>query len=162
MSIRRRAVALGAVSLGLVALAGCEKPTPLATVTVGSHSASTEATRQCRDSKGISQSQASACLTATPKKTITVHAGDKIRIGVDTNIAHKGWFALAGQSQLTGNTLLKDKTYWSADSSSVFSQQDQTTGATTTKQSVVLAVVEMTGNQKILGVWTFKLKNGDA
>ena len=40
---RRIGVALGAVSAGLLVLSACDKPTPLATVTVGDNSVHTEA-----------------------------------------------------------------------------------------------------------------------
>jgi len=42
MSIRRAATTIGAIGLGLVALTACDKPTPMATVTVGTKSVTAE------------------------------------------------------------------------------------------------------------------------
>jgi hypothetical protein len=153
MSIRRRAAALGAVSLGLVALAACDKPTPLATVTVGQKTVTTEATKNCYpdNNKTLSSAAFTACLNAAPEKSITVHAGDKVRIGVDPKISDKGWVVAAGVSQKTD--LLKNETYWSLDGDSLF--VDSQTGASA--KSVVLNIVESDGGKAYLGVWKFKL-----
>ena len=43
MSIRRAAATIGAISLGLVALTACDKPTAQATVTVGTRTVTAEA-----------------------------------------------------------------------------------------------------------------------
>lgn len=162
MSIRRRAAALGAVSLGLVALAACDKPTPLATVTVGQKTVTTEATKNCYpdNNKTLSTAAFTACLNAAPTKSITVHAGDKVRIGVDPKISDKGWLVAAGVSQKTD--LLKNKTYWSLDSALLFNTQNPQTGQTQTQKSVTLNVVESgdTTGGNVTRVVSFTLLRG--
>jgi hypothetical protein len=157
MSIRRRAAAFGAVSLGLVALAACDKPTPLATVTVGQKTVTTEAAKDCYPggNKTLSATAFSNCLKGVPTTSITVNAGDKVRIGVDPVIAAKGWLAATNMTPRT--ELLKNETYWSLGdnnpSDSVF--VDSSTGASA--KSVVLNIVESDGGQSYLGVWQIKL-----
>lgn len=156
MSIRRRAAALGAVSLGLIALSACDKPTPLATVTVGGDTVTTEATGNCyADSGKLTEKVFLACLSGTPKKTLTVHPGDKVRVGVDPAIADKGWIVATGTSGKSG--LLKGVTYRSFDAETLFS--DTQTGQTA--QQVTLNVIETSGTQAYLGVWQVKLKMAD-
>ncbi|MGW3242050.1 hypothetical protein [Streptomyces sp. NPDC001070] len=154
MSIRRRAAALGAVSLGLIALSACEKPTPLATVTVGDKTVTTEATSKCYvKGKKLTEQVFLACLQTKPKKTVTVRAGDKVRIGVDPEIAEKGWVVATGTSGKSG--LLKDTTYRSFDAETLLS--DSQTG--TAASEVTLNIIETSGAQDYLGVWQFKLKS---
>ncbi|MFD3452438.1 hypothetical protein ACFWVC_09665 [Streptomyces sp. NPDC058691] len=156
MSIRRRAAALGAVSLGLLALSACEKPTPLATVTVGGDTVTTEATGNCyADGDKLTEKVFLACLSSAPKKTLTVHPGDKVRVGVDPAIAEKGWVVATGTSGKSG--LLKDVTYRSFDAETLFS--DSQTGQTA--DQVTLNIIETAKTQDYLGVWQFKLKMAD-
>ncbi|MFE0201307.1 DUF2771 domain-containing protein, partial [[Kitasatospora] papulosa] len=79
---RRAAAALGAVSAGLLVLSACDKPTPLATVTVGTTSVHTEAACY-NDGRAIKESQIQDCLNEKAEKSITVAPDDKIRFGVD-------------------------------------------------------------------------------
>src|SRR4051794_26300088 len=112
MSIRRAATTLGALSLGLVVLTACDKPTAMATVTVGGKTVQAEAGDTCyRGGKKLDQSVFLACLQGTPKHHITVPVGDKVRIGVDPSIAKKGWLVVVNTSLVTPE-VLKDKTYW--------------------------------------------------
>lgn len=163
MSIRRAVTAIGAVSLGLVALTACDKPTPLATVTVGTRSVTAEAVDKCyAHGKLLPQAIFQACLTAPAKHHITVAVGDKVRVGVDPKLAKKGWL-LANGTQLVTQELLKDKTYWSIDSATLFTQQDPQTGQTTPVKQVTLNIVEsgdLTG-QKTYGIWKIKLVRGN-
>lgn len=155
MSISRRAAALGAVSLGLIALAACDKPTPLATVTVGSTSVHAEAAKGCYNDGGkISGTAFVKCLQGKPTEKITVPAGDEVRIGVDPAIADKGWIIAVGASGKTD--LLKD-TYRSFSGDQFFT--DPATGQTA--DEVTLNVIETTGKQDYLGVWQIKLVKGD-
>jgi hypothetical protein len=162
MSIRRAATALGALSLGLVALTACDKPTPMATVTVGTRSVTAEAVDKCyANGKLLPQKIFEACLTAAPKHHITVGPGDKVRIGVDPKLAKKGWL-IANGTQLVTQELLKDKTYWTLDSSALFIRQDPQTGQSSAVKQVTLNIVQsgdLTG-QKTYGIWKIKLVRG--
>jgi hypothetical protein len=159
MTIRRTAIAFGALSLGLISLTACSKPTAQATVTVGSKSVQAEARPACRTSDDHPLSDASfvACLNDTPKHHITVPVGDQVRIGVDPSIGDKGWL-IASDNQLVTPEVLKNKTYWQVDSSSLF--VDQQTGAA--KPSVTLSVVESkdTTGRDSFRVIQFKLVRG--
>jgi|GEM_PF-3612799 hypothetical protein len=138
MTIRRTATAIGALSLGLLGLTACDKPTAQATVTVGSKTVQAEARPACfNDNKPLNDTTFVACLNDTPKHHITVPVGDQVRIGVDPSIGDKGWL-IAADNQLVTPEVLKKKTYWQVDSSSLF--VDQQTGAA--KASVNLSIVE--------------------
>ncbi|WP_149179278.1 DUF2771 domain-containing protein [Streptomyces sp. TRM49041] len=90
---RRAGVALGAVSAGLIVLSACgwAKPTPTATVTVGSDSYHTEAADSCYDEGGLKESRVQECLSAKGGKAVEVSVDDRIRFGVDPEIADHGW-----------------------------------------------------------------------
>lgn len=152
MTIRRSAAAVGAVTLGLLALTSCTKPTPLATVTVGGNSVSSEASCY-NDGKPISDIK--SCLSKAPEKTITVHPTDQVRIGVDPAIADKGWLIVTNGSP---RTQPMKETYRSFSGSAFFT--DSSTGASV--KSIVLNIVESGDSSSgAAGVWTFKLVQAD-
>lgn len=159
MSIRRAAAALGAVSLGLVLLTACEKPTPLATVTVGTKTVTTEATDKCyADGKKLPSPIFIACLSAAPKHTITVKPGEKVRVGVDPSIGEKGWLIASGVNQKTD--VLKDETYWTiTESAGIFTASDPQTGSSMPLKNATLNIVGSpdASSENVFGVWQFKL-----
>ncbi|WP_336320857.1 DUF2771 domain-containing protein [Streptomyces lavendofoliae] len=146
---RRAGVALGAVSAGLLVLSACDKPTPLATVTVGSDSVNTEATCY-NDGKAIKESQIQTCLNKKAEKTITVSADDRIRFGVDPEVAERGWTLFIGGQQAEQEPY--KKTYRSIPASAFLSSQ---TGETS--NTAQISIVETTG-KKLTGIWHFQLK----
>ena len=160
MSIRRAATALGAISLGLISLTACTKPTAEATVTVGSKSVMASASKGCY-AKGalLPQTVFAKCLQEKPTHHITVPVGDKIRIGVDPSIADKGWLIVQNTS-LANDEVLKDKTYFTVDSADLFHVQDPQTGQTSPVSSVVLNIVESpdTTGAKVTRVISFELR----
>ncbi|WP_299535397.1 DUF2771 domain-containing protein [uncultured Streptomyces sp.] len=149
---RRIGVALGAVSAGLLVLSACDKPTPLATVTVGDNSVSTEASCY-NDGDALKESEIQGCLNKKADKTIDVAMDDKVRFGVDPEVAENGW-TLFIEGQQAEQEPYK-KTYRSITGSAFFSSQ---TGETTSQSQI--SVVETKG-QKLVGVWHFKLKKTD-
>ncbi|MFJ2937596.1 DUF2771 domain-containing protein [Streptomyces sp. NPDC087219] len=148
-SRRRAAVALGAVSAGLLVLSACDKPTPIATVTVGSDSIHSEAACY-NDGEAIKESQIQQCLNKKAEKSITVAMDDKIRFGVDPEIADNGWTIFLGGQQAEPEPY--KKTYRTIPASAFFSSQ---TGEATDNTQVT--IVENTG-KKLTGVWHFQLK----
>jgi hypothetical protein len=146
---RRAGVALGAVSAGLLVLSACDKPTPLATVTVGSDSVNAEATCY-NDGKAIKESQIQSCLNKKAEKTITVSADDRIRFGVDPEIAENGWTLFIGGQQAEQEPY--KKTYRSIPASAFLSSQ---TGETS--NTAQISIVETSG-KKLTGIWHFQLK----
>ncbi|WP_411079762.1 DUF2771 domain-containing protein [Streptomyces sp. cmx-18-6] len=146
---RRIGVALGAVSAGLLVLSACDKPTPLATVTVGSDSVHTEAACY-NDGEAIKESLIQGCLNKKPEKTIKVAMDDKVRFGVDPEVGERGWTLFINGQQAEPEPF--KKTYRSILGSAFFSSQ---TGAPASKTNV--SIVETNGS-KLTGVWQFELK----
>ncbi|MFC8915914.1 DUF2771 domain-containing protein [Streptomyces sp. NPDC057116] len=146
---RRAGVALGAVSAGLLVLSACDKPTPLATVTVGSDSVNAEATCY-NDGKAIKESQIQSCLNKKAEKTITVSADDRVRFGVDPEVAENGWTLFIGGQQAEQEPY--KKTYRSIPASAFLSSQ---TGETS--NTAQISIVETSG-KKLTGIWHFELK----
>ncbi|MEV5601552.1 DUF2771 domain-containing protein [Streptomyces sp. NPDC052299] len=150
---RRIGVALGAVSAGLLVLSACDKPTPLATVTVGDNSVSSEAACY-NDGKALKNSEAQKCLNKEAEKSIKVSMTDTVHFGVDPEIADNGWtLFLDGQR---GEPEPSKKTYRSINGSAFFSTQ--TEGAAPKNSQV--SIVETKG-AKVIGIWHFKLEKTD-
>ncbi|MCX5397792.1 DUF2771 domain-containing protein [Streptomyces sp. NBC_00102] len=149
---RRIGVALGAVSAGLLVLSACDKPTPLATVTVGTTSVSTEAACY-NDGDPIKESLIQGCLNKKADKSIDVAMDDRVRFGVDPEIADNGWTLFIDGQQAEQEPY--KRSYRSITGSAFFSSQ---TGETSNETQV--SVVETDGS-KLIGVWHFKLKKTD-
>ncbi|WP_411084842.1 DUF2771 domain-containing protein [Streptomyces sp. 061-3] len=149
---RRIGVALGAVSAGLLVLSACDKPTPLATVTVGDTSVTTEASCY-NDGDALKDSQIKSCLNKKAEKSVEVAMDDKVRFGVDPEIADKGWTLFINGQQAEQEPY--KRTYRSIPGSAFFSSQ---TGETTNKTQI--SIVETDG-KKLTGIWHFELKKTD-
>ena len=149
---RRIGVALGAVSAGLLVLSACDKPTPLATVTVGDTSVSTEASCY-NDGDALKDSQIKTCLNKKAEKSVKVAMDDKVRFGVDPEIADNGWTLFINGQQAEQEPY--KRTYRSVPGSAFFSSQ---TGETTNKTQI--SIVETDG-KKLTGIWHFELKKTD-
>ncbi|WP_063729732.1 hypothetical protein [Streptomyces sp. RTd22] len=154
---RRATTAACAVALGLIALSACDKPTPLATVTVGSSTVTAEASKGCfGDGKNLGSGTFKKCLSAKPADTIKVGAGDKVRIGVDPEIAESTWGLIANNPVMAEPS---KETYRSFDSDTLFAQQNPQTGQTTMSKSVTVTVAQLgDGTQGVKGIWRFKLE----
>jgi len=146
---RRIGVTLGAVSAGLLVLSACEKPTPLATVTVGGNSVSSEAACY-NDGKALKTSEIKTCLNKKAEKTVEVGMDDKVRFGVDPSIADHGWTLFINGQQAEQEPY--KKTYRSIPGSAFFSSQ---TGEPA--NSTQVSIVETQG-KNLTGIWHFELK----
>ncbi|AKN71030.1 MULTISPECIES: hypothetical protein [Streptomyces] len=146
---RRRAVAVaGAVSAGLLVLSACDKPTPVATITVGKDSVNSEALCY-NDGKALDAKSLKKCVKkAGDAESITVGQDETVRIGVDPEIADAGWIVLVNGRQFSD---VSKETYRTIPSSAFFNVQYGTQGETNT------LAVQM-GEQTKKGLWTFKLK----
>jgi hypothetical protein len=154
MTIRRRAAAIGAVAVGLAALAACDKPTPLAYITSGTHSVHTDAKGKCyNDGDEIASQRVLACIRQKADTTITVHSGERIRFGADPKIADKGWYLVLDQQPVTDPT--KD-TYRSFQADQFF-QVNQQTGKRSKKVQVSIVEGSLAKDQHF-GVWNFAVK----
>ncbi|MEW2292117.1 DUF2771 domain-containing protein [Streptomyces sp. NPDC006743] len=145
-AVRRRRAVAAAVSAGLLLLTACDKPTPMATITVGDDSVHSEATCY-NDGKAIKTADLPKCLKSD--KTIKVDPDETVRFGVDPDIADKGWSVLMNGQPLTDTS---KKTYTTIPGSVFFNPQYGASG-----NSTWIAVKE--GNDKdVTGVWSFKLQ----
>jgi hypothetical protein len=145
---RRVVVAAGLVSAGLLALSACEKPTPVATVTVGTSSVGSEATCY-NDGDALDAKSLAKCVKNVGNaKSIKVDQDETVRIGVDPKIADTGWVLLVNGQQFTD---VSNKTYRTIPGSAFFNQQYGTQGDTNT-------VTVRMGSKSNQGMWSFKLK----
>ncbi|CAL9452376.1 DUF2771 domain-containing protein [Streptomyces sp. enrichment culture] len=152
---RRAGVALGAVSAGLLVLSACGwvKPTPIATVTVGSDSYNTEAAENCYDENGLKESRVQECLSAKGGKDVEVAVDDRIRFGVDPEIAENGWTIFLDGERAEPEPY--QKTYRSISASSFFTAG---MGGEPSK-SVRVSILETDSKtKKAIGVYRFVLK----
>ncbi|MFI6355826.1 DUF2771 domain-containing protein [Streptomyces sp. NPDC050743] len=146
---RRRAVAAaGAVSAGLLLLTACEKPTPVATVTVDDSSVNSEALCY-NDGNALDAKSLAQCVKNVGKaESIKVDQDETVRVGVDPKIADAGWVLLVNGQQFTN---VSKKTYTTIPGSAFFNQQYGTQGDTNT------LTIRM-GEKANQGMWSFKLK----
>ncbi|MEU3983069.1 DUF2771 domain-containing protein [Streptomyces sp. NPDC026672] len=145
---RRRAVAAaGAVSAGLLVLSACDKPTPMATITVGTSSVSSEATCY-NDGDALDAAALTKCIKNTDIKSIKVDPDETVRFGVDPTIADSSWTILMNGQPLTDSS---SKTYRTIPGSVFFNAQYGAQGNTTT-----VSIKE--GDKTVKGLWSFKLE----
>ncbi|WP_330458475.1 DUF2771 domain-containing protein [Streptomyces sp. NBC_00820] len=149
-SRRRRAVAVaGAVSAGLLVLSACDKPTPVATVTVGDSSVSSEAICY-NDGNGLNADSLKECAKkAGDVKSIKLGQDETVRIGVDPKIADDGWIILVNGRQFSD---LSKQTFRTMPSGAFFSEQYGTQGNTNT------ITIQMGDKAPAKGLWSFKVK----
>ncbi|MFI9822808.1 DUF2771 domain-containing protein [Streptomyces sp. NPDC052013] len=145
---RRRAVAAaGAVSAGLLVLSACDKPTPMATITVGSSSVSSEAT--CGgEGEALKSSDLAKCLRDKGVDEIKVDPDATVRFGVDPEVADNGWTILMNGQPLTDSS---KKTYRTIPGSVFFNEQYGAQG-----DSTLVSIKE--GETDATGLWSFRLK----
>ena len=144
---RRAVAALGAVSAGLLLLSACNKPTPMATVTVGTHSVNSQ-TDCYNDGKEVPTDKLAGCLKSKDIKSIKVDPDETVRFGVDPSIADKGWTILMNGQPLTDSST---KTYRTIPGSVFFNAQYGASGSST-----LVSLKE--GDKTVTGLWSFKLE----
>ncbi|GHK02762.1 DUF2771 domain-containing protein [Streptomyces sp. NPDC003753] len=144
---RRAVAAFGAVSAGLLLLSACEKPSPLATITVGTNSVSSQ-TDCYNDGKEVPSADLAKCLKSKDIESIKVDPDETVRFGVDPAIADKGWTILMNGQPLTESST---KTYRTIPGSVFFNAQYGASG-----NSTLVSIKE--GENKVTGLWSFKLE----
>ncbi|WP_228757048.1 DUF2771 domain-containing protein [Streptomyces werraensis] len=150
---RRRAVAAaGAVSAGLLLLSACDKPTSMATVTVGSDSVSAEAT--CGgEGKALTTEVLNECLRDKDIDEIKVDPTETVRFGVDPEIADHSWTILLNGQPLVEP--MKNNTYQTIPGSVFFNAQYGAQGDST------LVSIKEGGENEATGLWSFRLKKDE-
>ncbi|GHH69083.1 hypothetical protein GCM10018793_01000 [Streptomyces sulfonofaciens] len=141
----RTASAACTLCAALLALSGCDKPTPLATVTVGEDSVHTEAACY-NDGRPVPAADFERCLRETDHHRIGVDPDATVRFGVDPQIADRGWVILLNGRALTGTS---GKTYRTVPGSVFFDPQFGARGG-----SATVSVLEGSGSRPI-GLWSF-------
>ncbi|MBV2354662.1 DUF2771 domain-containing protein [Streptomyces sp. J2-1] len=145
---RRRAVAAaGAVAAGLLVLSACDKPSPVATVTVGQNSVNSEALCYNDGNALTAKTLASCVKNVKSAKSISVDPDATVRFGVDPKIADAGWILLVNGRQFTD---VSKKTYTTIPGSAFFNAQYGTQGNSNTVS------IQM-GQNPAKGYWSFKL-----
>jgi hypothetical protein len=144
---RRTVAAAGAVSAGLLVLSACDKPTPVATITVGTGTVHTEATCY-HDGDDLRTADLTVCLKDKDIESIEVDPDETVRFGVDPSIAKKGWTILMNGQALTDSS---EKTYRTIPGSVFFNAQYGASG-----DSTLVSVKE--GDKTAKGLWSFKFK----
>ncbi|MBB1242288.1 DUF2771 domain-containing protein [Streptomyces durbertensis] len=146
----RTALAAGATVCALAALSGCEKPTPVATVTIGTNSVTSQAS--CwNDGEKLSEKDVERCAKSGSKRKITFSEDEVLRFGVDTEIAEKGW-----QVFLANQPLLDPTT----DTYKTFDGSQLRWSALPDETELVIAQVNSAGKkepQGFFGMWHFTL-----
>lgn len=145
---RRAIAAAGVVGAGLLVLSACDKPTPLATVTVDRSTVNSEASCY-NDGDALKPTALQGCLKDKSAKSIKVDPDATVRFGVDPEIAENGWTLLMNGQPLTDSS---KKTYRTVPGSVFFNQQYGASGSSTT-----VTILEG-GNSKAYGLWSFKLE----
>lgn len=154
--LRSRITAVGAAALGLFALSGCEKPTPLVTATVNGDSVTTEAS--CYDDgKKLPTGEAKKCLGEKGGRTVEVGPGDKLRLGVEPDTAEDGWLLVVDNSPAVPEPI--NKTYYTFNGDAFF-QQQSAGGGGKQKKTARVSIVQTEGKD-FKGVWHLKLKRTD-
>ncbi|MFE1784229.1 DUF2771 domain-containing protein [Streptomyces sp. NPDC059506] len=156
MTIRRRAAAIGAVTLGLFALAACENPSPITTVTAGSDSISFEASCY-NEGEALGTNEQKKCQNAGSAKTIEVSPETEVRFGVDPKIAEQGWIIAINNQPAINKPIEKTYTYFTGQS--FFQAAAQGGQGAKTATVSIIAQGEKPGTTS--GVWNFKLKQTD-
>jgi len=133
-----RAAVLGAGALGMVLLAGCEKPAPGVTIVSQGKSVRAEAARYTFGGKVKTYSR--------PNVSLSVREGAVLGIDVDKQTTQAGWAVKVGDQQLTD--VLKDKHH-----TTVTVPPLGTSGAAT----LVIGEVPRAGGEAS-GLWIFTLR----
>lgn len=151
----RAGAAIGvAVVLPVLALTACDKPTPLAQITVDDRTASTEA--QCYgEGKNLPNEELNACVAERAEASITVDAGDRVRIGVDPDIADTGWVLFVDGRPVA--TSPSKHTYVTYGGDQFFNAQSQS-GQPVQNDKAKVGIVEIDEDGNYKGAWSFDLK----
>ncbi|MCK1795338.1 hypothetical protein MTQ01_04810 [Streptomyces sp. XM4193] len=154
----RTACAVGAAGLVVVAVSGCEKPKPVTTITVGSTSVHSH--DMCdNDGKKMGNKAFEVCAAEAKSKSIDFTGSDTLRIGVEPEVAERGWEVLgtiqnpqSGQEQTAKLVQFTKKTYATTEGLDLSLLPDKS-------ELVVVERDKEKGDP--YGVWNFTLNKKD-
>ncbi|MQY13027.1 hypothetical protein SRB5_31670 [Streptomyces sp. RB5] len=152
---RRAAAAVGVASLSVAFLAACDKPTPVAQLTVGSTTVTSEATCY-EDGDTIPRAEVIRCLSEKSGKSISMNELDQLRIGVDSEVADTGWFLFVNGQQLYPEAIKKTYFQWKGENL----LYDQQAGGFADKAQVQIVQAAQDSEQlkDVKGLWHFTVK----
>ncbi|MDT0268149.1 hypothetical protein RM844_17850 [Streptomyces sp. DSM 44915] len=141
----RTTLAIGTVSLGVLVLSACEKPSPNAHFTLDSSSKSRETASDCYGhGEPLGAERARDCLVGTENRvTFTSTPGDTFRIGVDAHVAEEGWLLFVNEQLYRAEPFTG--TYRSFPSDQLFQmvQQQATPGSPPVAEELRLSVAQI-------------------
>lgn len=153
----RTAFAVGAATCAVVGLSGCDKPNPVATLTIGSNSVHSDETCD-NDGKKLGEKQLQACAKEVKSKSVSFSPNDVLRFGVDPEVAEKGWEVLttitdpqSGEQRPAPLVEYTKKTYATTQGLQLSSLADKSE----------VAVVERAKNGDTYRIWNFTLDKKD-
>ncbi|ARQ70115.1 hypothetical protein [Streptomyces marincola] len=153
----RTASALGTVSLALLALSACHKPSPNAHFTLGSHTASRETPEDCYGHDGpLGTERARACLENDEDVPVfTAGVGDTFRVGVDPEVAETGWLVFSNGVLYDANPFTS--TYQTFDVDRLRQndqQQNQTPGTLPERRDLRLVIAQVGEDYDMESIWS--------
>lgn len=153
----RTVLAVGVTTCAVLGLSGCDKPSPVATLTVGSDSVHNHDTC-ANDGKKLGEKQLQKCAEDAKSKSISITNSDTLRFGVDPDVAERGWEVIttvpdqqSGQQQPLRLVEYTKKTYATTQSLPLSMLADKSD----------VAVVERDENGDAFNVWNFTLDKKD-
>jgi hypothetical protein len=131
-------------ALAVLALAGCEKPTPGVTVSSGTTSVHSEATTYCREGQSAAKSN---CVEHLDRVSVVrVKAGERVGIDVAKTIAEDGWILV--DTGANARSDVQDELHFSYTPD--FSRSPVI-------HLEVRSLDRVAENATVTGVWTFQL-----
>ncbi|GAA3869487.1 hypothetical protein [Streptomyces sedi] len=152
----RTTLALGTVSLGVLVLSACEKPSPNAHFTLDSSSSSKETASDCYGhGEPLGAERALECFSTDDNRaTFSSTPGDTFRIGVDADVAEEGWLLFVNDQLYRAEPFTG--TYRSFPSDQLFQmvQQQATPGAPPVAEDLRLSVAQVREDYDIETIWS--------
>ncbi|MEV6106050.1 DUF2771 domain-containing protein [Streptomyces sp. NPDC051940] len=152
---RRVAATAAIATLSVAFLAACEKPSPVAQLTVNDKTVTAEATCY-NDGDTIKRAEVIKCLAKKSGHSISMSELDQLRIGVDPETADDGWYLFANGQQLYPDRI--DKTYFQLKGENLLFNQQEGGFADTVQLQIVQAADEGGQLKDVKGMWDFKVK----
>ncbi len=141
-------LAFGAGLLGLLAVAGCQKPLPEVSVTVGGKTVSAQPASYCFPGQSVQNHTCRGSNQATNE--IKVATAPAIGIDVPPSVADKGWYVVVNNNRLNSAPLHKNYVRWTLG---------QASGLETGRLD--FQVYQMAGGAaQVAGAWAFTLVVG--
>ena len=152
--LRRRLGATLTASAALIALTGCEQPTPIVTLYSGGTSLYDDAFSYCFDGQDPAKEPgtAGACRFDADRQTkkLGVRPGDVVVVDVDRDIAEKGWYVVLRGAEANQQVRLATQQEHVTSFQPDFTQSPTIT-------VLVQKLTDTSDTAQSIGVWQFEL-----